>query len=75
MLFSERHVETGGGRVHAKITLADDDTIFITSANFTGHAMEKNLEAGVLIKGGETPQDISRHLKGLIDLNTITRVN
>lgn len=73
--WTNRESEHQGGRVHAKIALADDDTVFITSANFTGYAMEKNLEAGVLIKGGGTPQDISRHLKGLIDLDTITRVN
>jgi len=59
-------------RVHAKIALADDTVAFITSANFTGHAMEKNFEAGVLSNGGSIPRDLWRHLHGLIDTNVIT---
>ena len=44
-----------GGKVHAKVAVADEAFCFISSANLTGHAMEKNMEAGVLIKGGATP--------------------
>ena len=44
-----------GGKVHAKVAVADENFCFISSANLTGHAMEKNMEAGVLIKGGATP--------------------
>ncbi|WP_410468819.1 phospholipase D-like domain-containing protein [Aestuariicoccus sp. MJ-SS9] len=60
--------------VHAKITLSDDEAVFTTCANFTGHALERNLEAGVMIKGGDTPQDIYRHWKGLMELKTISKV-
>lgn len=61
-----------GGKIHAKIALADQNMVFISSANFTGHAMEKNFEAGVLFRGGDIPLDISRHLQGLIDMKIIT---
>lgn len=40
------------GCVHAKVAVADGSICFITSANLTGFAMEKNMETGVLIQGG-----------------------
>jgi cardiolipin synthase len=63
-----------GGRVHAKIALADTDCCFITSANLTGFAMEKNMEAGVLIIGGRIPALLDQHLRALIDLKLINVV-
>ena len=38
-----------------KVAVADGNTCFITSANLTGYAMERNMEAGVLISGGTFP--------------------
>jgi phosphatidylserine/phosphatidylglycerophosphate/cardiolipin synthase-like enzyme len=63
-----------GGRVHAKIALADNKMCFITSANLTGFAMEKNMEAGVLINGGRLPIILQRHLQSLITLKLIDHV-
>ncbi|MGD7037254.1 DISARM system phospholipase D-like protein DrmC [Methylotuvimicrobium buryatense] len=60
-----------GGRVHAKIALADDRFCFITSANLTGFAMEKNIEAGILISGGRIPVLLNRHLNALVQLKVI----
>ncbi len=37
--------------IRAKVAVADDEVCFITSANLTGHAMEQNMEVGVLISG------------------------
>lgn len=37
--------------LHAKALIRDDDTIFVTSANLTGSAMEKNIELGILHHG------------------------
>lgn len=59
------------GRVHAKVAVADDRMCFITSANLTGHAMEKNMEAGVLISGGKTPQLIHEHLQALVKTKVV----
>ncbi len=53
------------GRVHAKIAVADGRMCFVTSANLTGHAMEKNMEAGVLISGDPLPGQLHRHLEAL----------
>lgn len=60
------------GRVHAKVAVADAGTCFITSANLTGFAMEKNMEAGVLISGGRIPRLLDDHLRSLIDTKVIS---
>jgi cardiolipin synthase A/B len=59
------------GKVHAKVVVVDGFRAFITSANLTGHAMEKNMEAGVLISGGRVPKTLSEHLQALIDVRVI----
>lgn len=62
------------GRVHAKVAVADGRMCFITSANLTGHAMEKNMEAGVLISGGQIPRLLDDHLRSLIDTNVVSAI-
>ena len=62
------------GRVHAKVAVADNRLCFITSANLTGHAMEKNMEAGVLISGGNVPMVLRNHLQYLVDTNLVSRL-
>lgn len=59
------------GKVHAKVAVIDGARAFVTSANLTGHALEKNMEAGVLINGGSVPKTLSDHLQGLIDVGVI----
>lgn len=62
------------GRVHAKVAVADGRTCFITSANLTGHAMEKNMEAGVLISGGRIAKLLDEHLRSLVDTKIVSPV-
>ncbi len=59
------------GKVHAKVAVVDGERAFITSANLTGHALEKNMEAGVLIRGGSVPRALSDHLQALIDVRIV----
>lgn len=61
-----------GGSVHAKVAVADASICFITSANLTGFAMEKNMEAGVLIKGGPIPRMLAEHLRLLVETEVIS---
>lgn len=70
----ERAAQFAGGRVHAKVAVADGDVCFITSANLTGHAMEQNMEAGVLISGGHVPTLLRDHLQALVSTRTVFRV-
>lgn len=67
----ERSAPFADGRVHAKVAVADDRMCFITSANLTGHAMEKNMEAGVLISGGHIPRLLDDHLRSLVDTKQV----
>ena len=66
--------EFSDGRVHAKVAVADGDTCFITSANLTGYAMERNMEAGVLITGGQIPRMLNDHLHSLVETRVISLV-
>jgi phosphatidylserine/phosphatidylglycerophosphate/cardiolipin synthase-like enzyme len=61
------------GSVHAKVAVADGKICFITSANLTGYAMEKNMEAGVLITGGGIPEMLGAHLRSLIDAKVVSQ--
>jgi cardiolipin synthase len=72
--WNDKQGEFSGGRVHAKVAVADSSVCFITSANLTGYAMERNMEAGVLITGGEIPRQLSSHLESLIDLRVVEPV-
>jgi cardiolipin synthase len=66
--------EFSNGRVHAKVAVADERISFITSANLTSYAMERNMEAGVLIYGGSVPSALDKHLQSLVDMKIISLV-
>jgi phosphatidylserine/phosphatidylglycerophosphate/cardiolipin synthase-like enzyme len=61
------------GSVHAKCAVADGDVAFITSANLTGAAMERNMELGTLIRGGHLPHQLQSHLQALVTTGKVTR--
>lgn len=50
--WNEKKPEFTEARVHAKVAIADRRKCFISSANLTGHTMDKNIEVGVLLTGG-----------------------
>jgi len=64
----ERSAPFVDGRVHAKVAVADCEVCFITSANLTGHAMEQNMEAGVLLTGGSIPKLLFDHLQAWVSM-------
>ncbi len=53
--------------LHAKLAVADDAQLFISSANLTEYAMLHNVEMGVLIKGGAEPGRVRQHLRALVE--------
>ncbi|GAA5316355.1 MAG: DISARM system phospholipase D-like protein DrmC [Candidatus Pelagadaptatus aseana] len=63
-----------GAKVHAKVAVSDQAKCFISSANLTGHAMEKNMEAGVVIQGGDVPSTLYKHLEALVTTRVICRI-
>ena len=60
--------------VHAKCAVADSSVAFITSANLSDAAMERNMELGVLINRGVLPEQLHRHLKALVATRHIVEV-
>ncbi len=52
----------GTTSLHAKIAVADDHTVFLTSANLSLRAAGDNVEAGVLIRGGDWARRITGHV-------------
>lgn len=66
--------EFADGRVHAKVAVADGKVCFITSANLTGYAMDRNMEAGVLIIGGLVARELNNHLRSLAKTGVISPV-
>ena len=61
------------GAVHAKCAVADGKLAFITSANLTTAAMERNIELGVRVKGGELPSVLHQHLEALISSKIVEK--
>ncbi len=55
-----------GASMHAKVIVVDARVALIGSANLTGHAMDRNLECSVMLRGGTQPGDIVRHVRDLV---------
>ena len=62
------------GVVHAKCAVADGRTALVTSANITAAAMRRNMELGILLKGGRHPGRLQRHFAALIDSKVLVEV-
>ncbi len=57
-----------GASMHAKVLIVDRRTALVGSANLTGHALEHNLECGLLIRGGRVPASLADHLLAARDV-------
>lgn len=55
------------GVLHAKAVVADEESVFITSANFTSAALDHNIEMGLLVRYRPLALSVVTHLQGLID--------
>jgi phosphatidylserine/phosphatidylglycerophosphate/cardiolipin synthase-like enzyme len=60
-------LEGPGGVLHAKAVVADDEAVFITSANLTEAALDRNIELGVLIRDRAFALTIGGYFQTLID--------
>ncbi|MFE5401589.1 DISARM system phospholipase D-like protein DrmC [Streptomyces sp. NPDC056580] len=61
----------GRSRQHAKLAVADRRTLFVGSANLTESAARRNIEAGVLVTGGEAPRRAAEHIVELQRLDVL----
>lgn len=55
------------GLMHVKAAVADSRIAFLTSANLTEAALERNMELGVRIRGGGLPASIDRLIDALVE--------
>src|SRR5262249_53804680 len=60
-----------GGVLHAKAVVADDEAVFVTSANLTEAALDRNIELGLLIRDPALAATVSNHFRRLIECSLL----
>ena len=67
--YDPRSLELDGpaGVLHAKAVVADSEAVFMTSANLTDAAFDRNIELGVLIRDRALAASVTSHFQRLID--------
>ncbi len=67
--YDPRSLEPEGpaGVLHAKAVVTDDEAVFVTSANLTEAALDRNIEIGLLVRDRALAATVSGHFRGLID--------
>jgi len=67
--YDPRSLEPDGpkGVLHAKAVISDEETLFVTSANLTEAALDRNIEVGVLLRDRTIVLAALAHFRGLID--------
>ena len=55
------------GVLHAKAVVVDDEAVFVTSANLTEAALDRNIEIGLLVRDRAIAASVSSHFRALID--------
>ncbi len=61
-------------RDHRKSIVVDGQIAFVTSANLSQAAMDRNMELGILVRGGDIPNKLHRHLSALVTTGLVERV-
>ena len=59
---------------HAKCVLVDDEVAFVTSANFTEWAQDRNVEAGALIRSRHFALQLRIQMESLIHSQQVRRL-
>jgi phosphatidylserine/phosphatidylglycerophosphate/cardiolipin synthase-like enzyme len=60
-------LEGPGGVLHAKAVVTDDESVFVTSANLTEAALDRNIELGLLVRDRALAASVVSHFRALID--------
>jgi phosphatidylserine/phosphatidylglycerophosphate/cardiolipin synthase-like enzyme len=60
-------LESPSGVLHAKAVVADEEVVFLTSANLTEAALDRNIELGLLVRDSALAASVVRHFQVLID--------
>jgi phosphatidylserine/phosphatidylglycerophosphate/cardiolipin synthase-like enzyme len=60
------------GVLHAKALVTDDEMVFVTSANLTEAALDRNIELGLLVRDRALATSIVSHFATLIEVGQLT---
>ena len=63
-----------GAKLHAKAVIVDGRDVLLTSANMTNNAYDRNIELGVLCRGGDVARCAQAHFDGLVAAGVLVRV-
>jgi phosphatidylserine/phosphatidylglycerophosphate/cardiolipin synthase-like enzyme len=69
VFYDPRALELEGpaGVLHAKAVVVDDEMVFVTSANLTEAALDRNIELGLLVRDRALAASVSSHFRTLIE--------
>lgn len=62
-------------KLHAKLAIADRSVLLVSSVNLTESGVAHNIEAGIIVRGGEAPHRFATHLTHLCTNGTLARLN
>lgn len=60
--------------MHAKLVVADRRVLLVSSANLTQSGVDRNIEAGLLVRGGTAPQRAAEHIAELQARGVLARL-
>jgi phosphatidylserine/phosphatidylglycerophosphate/cardiolipin synthase-like enzyme len=60
--------------LHAKCVVVDNETVFVSSANFTEAAQERNIEMGVLVRSSWLAERVTGYFNALLDTGLLLNV-
>ena len=64
--------EPATAKLHAKAIIVDSRDVLLTSANMTRAAYDKNIELGLLCRGGSTAGRVQKHFDALVARGVLT---
>lgn len=64
-----------GSKMHAKLAVADRRILLVSSANLTQSGVARNIEAGLLVRGGVAPRRAAEHIAELKATNVLLRLS
>jgi phosphatidylserine/phosphatidylglycerophosphate/cardiolipin synthase-like enzyme len=69
VFYDPRALDTGSpsGVLHAKALVVDEQAVFVTSANLTEAAFDRNIELGLLTRDRTLAASVVAHFQGLVD--------
>jgi cardiolipin synthase A/B len=72
---AEKRPNAGNPSMHLKCIVADNDSVFLTSANLTGAAHDRNMEAGFIVRGGNQATWLCQRFESMISNGDLIKIS